>query len=170
GHGEAVARHAETIGKELMLAPDDLADLLYAARVHDVGKIVIPEQILNKPEVLNEEEYTTAQMHAAVGSQLVQTIPDSDRIRRCVRHHHERFDGKGYPDGLTGEQIPLGARILAVADAYVHMTTDRPYAAVKSPADAMRELEANSGTQFDGMLVRIFVHQLKDEGVTRRGN
>lgn len=161
GHGEAVARYAEAIGRELMLSPDELAEVLYAARVHDVGKIVIPEEILNKPGKLTDAEYQATKAHADVSAQLVAIIPDSERAQAYVRHHHERFDGTGYPGGLKGEAIPLGARIISVAEAYLSMTMERPYAKVKSQADAIAELEELSGVQFDGMLVRLFVQQLK---------
>jgi diguanylate cyclase (GGDEF)-like protein len=167
GHGESVARYAESIGRELMLPPDDLAEVLYAARVHDVGKIVIPEEILNKPASLTEAEYQILKAHAAVGAQLVAIIPDSLRAQSFVRHHHERYDGTGYPSGLKGEAIPLGSRIITVAEAYLSMTMERPYAPVKSKAEAIAELEALSGAQFDGMLVRLFVQQLKQDKVEK---
>ncbi|HUK86600.1 MAG TPA: HD domain-containing phosphohydrolase, partial [Terriglobales bacterium] len=101
--------------------------------------------------------------HAELGARIVETIPGGAQLAPLVRHHHERFDGHGYPEGLAGEQIPLGARIIAVAEAYVNMTADRPYASVKSPSEAMVELESLSGTQFDGMLVRILIRRLKGE-------
>ncbi|MGH9555466.1 MAG: HD-GYP domain-containing protein, partial [Terriglobales bacterium] len=161
GHGEAVARYAESIGRELMLSPDELTEVLYAARVHDVGKIVIPEEILNKPGSLTEAEYRVTKAHPSVGAQLVAIIADSERAQAYVRHHHERFDGTGYPAELKGEAIPLGSRIISVAEAYLSMTMERPYAPVKSQNEAIAELEALSGVQFDGMLVRLFVLQLK---------
>jgi HD-GYP domain-containing protein (c-di-GMP phosphodiesterase class II) len=102
-------------------------------------------------------------MHAQLGAQIVETIPGSVRVSKFVRHHQERFDGSGYPDGLRGEDIPLGARIIAVAEAYVHMTMDRPYAPKRSTREALAELEARSGTQFDGMVVRTFLRQLRSK-------
>jgi HD-GYP domain-containing protein (c-di-GMP phosphodiesterase class II) len=170
GHGDAVAKYAETIGHELLLPEEEMADLVFAARVHDVGKIVIPEKVLNKARPLTADEYNLIKQHAEVGAQIVETVPDSERLCEIIRHHHEHFDGSGYPDGLKGEQIPLGARIIAVAEAYHEMISDRPYAAGRSPADAIAELESLSGTQFDGMLVRILIHQLKIEKGTRAGN
>jgi diguanylate cyclase (GGDEF)-like protein len=163
GHGETVARFAEAIGKELRLPPDELSDLAFAALVHNVGKILIPERLLNKVGALTQDEFYLVKMHADLGGRIVETIPGGTRLAQMVRHHHERFDGHGYPDGREGEQIPLGARIIAVAEAYVNMTADRPYANVKSPSEAMAELESLSGTQFDGMLVRILIRQLKGE-------
>ena len=105
-------------------------------------------------------------MHATIGAQIFDAIPESKRLRNYVRHHHERFDGLGYPDALKGEEIPLGARIIAVADAFVNMTTDRPFAAAKASADAVQELESLSGLQFDGMIVRILTAHLKGERMT----
>jgi diguanylate cyclase (GGDEF)-like protein len=170
GHGDAVAKYAEIIGHDLLLPEDEMADLVFAARVHDVGKIVIPEKLLNKAGPLTGDEYNQLKQHAEVGAQIVETVSDSERLCATVRHHHERFDGAGYPDGLKGEQIPLGARIVAVAEAYHEMTSERPYAPARTPADAIAELERLSGTQFDGMLVRILIHQLKIEKGTRAGN
>jgi len=163
GHGETVARFAETIGKELRLPHDELSDLAFAALVHNVGKILIPERLLNKAGALSQDEFYLVKMHAELGARIVETIPGGAQLAPLVRHHHERFDGHGYPEGLAGEQIPLGARIIAVAEAYVNMTADRPYASVKSPSEAMVELESLSGTQFDGMLVRILIRRLKGE-------
>lgn len=169
-HGESVARHSRMVGRALGMEADELADLVYAGRVHDVGKIFLPEKILNKPGPLTEDEYYLVKMHSKVGAEILATIPGSRRLREWVEHHHENFDGSGYPGGLRGEEIPLGARILHVADAYVNMTTDRPFAAGRSPEAAMAELEALSGTQFDGMIVRILTRQLKAEKASTRGN
>jgi HD-GYP domain-containing protein (c-di-GMP phosphodiesterase class II) len=150
------------MGAQLGLPPDELADLAFAACVHDVGKIVIPEDLLNKAGPLTEDEYRVVKTHVEVSGRIVGTIPDGERLRQMVAHHHERFDGGGYPAGLRGEQIPLGARILTVAEAYANMTTDRPYASVRSPAEALAEMERLSGAQFDGLLVRILIKQLKE--------
>jgi diguanylate cyclase (GGDEF)-like protein len=163
GHGEQVARHVEAIARELGIQEPELPDLLFAARVHDVGKIVIPEKILNKPARLTEDEHYLVAMHANVGAEIIDAIPGANHIRQMVRHHHEAFDGSGYPDGLKGEQIPLYARIISVAEAYTSMMVDRSYRAARSQADAVRELESRSGSQFDGMLVRILIRQFKAE-------
>jgi diguanylate cyclase (GGDEF)-like protein len=163
GHGETVAKFAQAIGKELGLPPEELNDLVFAAQVHNVGKILMPERLLNKAGALSQDEYYLIKMHAELGARIVETIPGGAHLAQLVRHHHERFDGHGYPEGLEGEQIPLGARIIAVGEAYVNMTADRPYANVKPANEAMAELESLSGTQFDGMLVRILIRQLKGE-------
>ena len=168
GHGEMAARQAERIGQALGLPEDELQHLVFAARVHDVGKIVIPEKILCKPGPLTEDEYYVVKMHSSVGAEIVGTIPNSRLMKMLVKHHHERFDGSGYPDGLKGEQIPLGARILSVVDAWVNMISDRPFAQPKSAGEAMAELESLSGTQFDGMIVRLFLRQLRGESTAAK--
>jgi diguanylate cyclase (GGDEF)-like protein len=170
GHGEQVAHYAEVLGAEMGMSPQELAELVFAAGVHDVGKIVIPEYILNKAGPLTEDEYRVVKTHVEVSGQILNVIPNGERLRGIVAHHHERFDGAGYPDGLRGEQIPLGARILAVAEAYVNMTLDRPYATTRSSAEALAEMERLSGSQFDGLLVRMLMRQVKDLRPERHGN
>ena len=160
-HGEAVARFTRMIGRGLEMEPEELAALIYAARVHDLGKIFLPEKILNKPGPLTDDEFYLVKLHPKVAGEILSTIPDSDRLREWVEHHHEFFDGTGYPEGLRGEEIPLGARILHVADAYANMIIERPFAAARTPDDARNELERCSGTQFDGMVVRVLLRQLK---------
>jgi len=167
GHGEAVSSYTLAIANEMGLPPDESAELAFAAYVHDVGKIVVPEPVLNKAGALTFDEYQAVKSHAPVGAQLVSILQDSSRIKKYVLHHQERYDGGGYPDGLRGEEIPLGARIIAVAEAYVNMTNDRPYASMMKTGDAMMELERMSGTQFDGMVVRILLKQLKSEKAAR---
>jgi diguanylate cyclase (GGDEF)-like protein len=167
GHGEAIARYAEAIANELSLPQDELDDLVYAARVHDVGKIVIPERILNKATALTADEFAIIKQHPGLGARVVEAAGASGRIRETVRHHHEHFDGSGYPDGLKGEHIPLGARIISVCEAFVNMTSERSYATLKSPTEAVAELEELSGTRYDGMLVRILIRHLRGEKVAR---
>jgi diguanylate cyclase (GGDEF)-like protein len=163
GHGDLVARYTEVMARALGLSSSDTADLVYAARVHDVGKIFIPEQILNKPGPLGDNEYFEVRMHAHAGAEIVGTIPHSDMMREAVEHHHQRFDGSGYPDGLLGEQIPLWARIIGLADAYSNMVTEQPFSAARTPDQALDELAKMSGTRFDGMLVRLLLRGLKSE-------
>jgi diguanylate cyclase (GGDEF)-like protein len=167
GHGEQVAHYAELLGAEMGMPPDELADLVFAAAVHDVGKLVVPENILNKPGALTEAEYRIVQTHVQISGQIVGVLPDAERLRLMVAHHHERFDGSGYPAGLRGELIPLGARILAVAEAYVSMILDRPYADTRTPAEALAEMERLSGAQFDGLLVRILMKHVQDLSLER---
>ncbi len=169
GHGEAVSHYAEALGHELGMTEDEVEDLAYAARVHDLGKLIVPEKILEKPGPLSEDEYYIVKMHASVSAEIIACIPDSEQMQAMIKHHHEWLDGTGYPDGLQGEDIPLGARVLHVVDAYVNMTSDRSFAQARSAHEAMAELERNSGTQFDGMIVRLFLRQLKGERAAKRG-
>jgi diguanylate cyclase (GGDEF)-like protein len=161
GHGETVCSYAQAIARELSFTPAEMEELSFAATIHDIGKIVVPERLLNKATPLTFDEFQLMKSHSAVGADLLETLPGGKNIREWVLYHQERYDGGGYPNGLKGEEIPLGARIIAVAEAYVNMTTDRAYADGKTPHDAMQELERSSGTQFDGMLVRVLTRQLK---------
>ena len=163
GHSEMVARYTDLIGRALGMSPEELSDLVYAARVHDIGKLFVPERILNKMGPLTDDEYHKVKSHARIGAEIVALIPAADRIRKAVEHHHEALDGTGYPAGVRGEQIPLWARIIAVADAFVNMTTDRSFAPAKTSDQALAELEKLSGVRFDGMLVRLLIRQLKTE-------
>ena len=163
GHGDLVARYTEVIARALGLSSEETADLVYAARVHDVGKIFVPERILNKSGPLTDEEFLLVRMHAHVGAEMVGTIPFSDTMREAIEHHHQRFDGTGYPDGLKGEQIPLWARIIALTDAYANMVTEQSISAAKTPDQALDDLAHMSGTGFDGMLVRLLLRGMKSE-------
>ena len=163
GHGEMVARYSEMIARALGLSAEEVDDIAYAARVHDVGKIFVPDRILNKTGPLTEEEFYLVKVHPDVGEKILGTMPESGALQKAVKHHHEAFDGSGYPGGLRGEQIPLWARILSVADAYVNMTTDRSFASAKSSEQALAELDSLSGIRYDGMLVRILARELKAE-------
>ena len=128
-----------------------------AGRLHDVGKIGIPDNILRKPGALSELEYATVKQHVALGDLIVRDLPDIAEIRAGIRHHHERWDGKGYLHGLAGEEIPEIARILAVCDAFSAMTTTRPYRKALSIDEALTRLEDASDTQLDERLVLAFV-------------
>ncbi len=163
GHGAFVSRHAVAIARELGLPENEIAELAYAARVHDVGKIIIPEKILCKPGKLSAEEYALVKSHSPIGARIAGTIPESESLVAVIRHHHERVDGAGYPDNLVGDQIPIGARILCVADAFVSMVADRPFTEARTPMQAMDELEAHSGTQFDSLIVRVFLQHMQKQ-------
>jgi diguanylate cyclase (GGDEF)-like protein len=161
GHGDAAAKLAEDIGRELALPPDELMDLIHAARLHDVGKVLLPAGVLNKVEPLTDEERGIIRLHPLFSAAVIETVPGCSQVAVMAKHHHERFDGAGYPDGLRGEEIPLGSRIIAVAEAFCNITTERPYAERRTPAQALVELEHLSGTQFDGMVVRTFLRLMK---------
>ena len=135
------ASFSEIIARSLGLPPEEIGDLVFAARVHDVGKLFVPERILNKPGPLTEGEFYVLKMHAEVGGEILATLPEGKHLREAVQHHHESFDGGGYPNGLRGEKIPQWARIMAITDAYVNMTSERSFAAAKTSEQALAELE-----------------------------
>jgi diguanylate cyclase (GGDEF)-like protein len=163
GHGDLVARYTEVIARALGLSSEETADLVYAARIHDVGKIFISERVLNKPGPMSDDEFQLVRMHAHVGAEIVGTIPNSHMMREAIEHHHQRFDGSGYPDGLRGEEIPLWARIIGLTDAYANMVTEQSFGSARTPEQALDELSNMSGTRFDGMLVRLLLRGLKSE-------
>ncbi|PYV58871.1 MAG: hypothetical protein DMG91_02645, partial [Acidobacteria bacterium] len=163
GHGELVGRYSEMIARAMGMQDSEVADISFSARVHDVGKIFVPERVLNKYGPRNEDEEYLLRLHPNVGARIVATVPGSEHLQRAIEHHHEGFDGSGYPSKLAGENIPLAARIIAIADAYVNLTTERGLASAKSSEQALSELQKLSGTRYDGMLVRILVRQLKSE-------
>jgi len=163
GHGEAVARYCEVLASAMGLPPDEVDELVYAAQVHDVGKIFVPARILNKQGPLTEDEFALLKLHARAGAEVLGTLPDSDRMQRAVACHHESFDGSGYPAALQGEAIPLWARILTVADSYANLTTSCALAPARTMDEALAELERLSGTKYDGMLVRMLRRELHSE-------
>ena len=169
GHGERCAYYAGIIARGLKLSEAEVDDIIFAARVHDLGKLFIPERILNKPGPLTENEYAVIKTHPELSAEVLRALPDSKPLEQAVEFHHEAFDGSGYPTGLQGENIPQWARILAVADAYVNMTSERSFAPPKSHEQAVTELEKLSGTRFDGMIVRLFARQLKLEKASSFG-
>jgi diguanylate cyclase (GGDEF)-like protein len=162
-HSDLVGRYADLIGRALGMSPDELTDLVYAARVHDLGKIFVPERILNKTGPLTEDEFHLMKIHPRIGGEILAIVPNGERMKKAIEHHHEALDGSGYPSGLRGEQIPLWSRIIGLADAFVNMTTDRSFAPAKSNEQALTELEKLSGIRYDGMLVRLLIRQLKSE-------
>lgn len=129
--------------------------------MHDIGKVAIPENILNKSGPLNPDEWDTMKSHVTFGAKILDPLTPLVRIREMVLHHHEYFDGSGYPDALIGQQIPLGARIIAVADAFDTITSDRTYKKARAAAEALAELERCSNAQFDGSIVALFVSTMR---------
>ena len=156
GHGRGVAAHATRIGRELGFGPAALASLRLAALLHDVGKLAVSDRILRKPGALDPEEWAQIRCHPSVGARMLEA-EGFEEIAGWVRAHHERPDGAGYPHGLRGDEIPIQARILAVADAYDAMVTDRPYSPALSREEAHEELRRGSGTQFDSEVVSAFL-------------
>jgi putative nucleotidyltransferase with HDIG domain len=164
-HASSIAELAIEVGEEFGLDEDALRDLRYGAIFHDIGKIAIPDAILNKPGPLTGAEFEVIKRHPIVGEQILSPVPFLEQVRRIVRHDHERWDGKGYPDGLKGRQIPIGARIVLVVDAFHAMVSDRSYRQGMSQESARLELRAHAGTQFDPDVVDAFLRVLD-----RRGN
>src|SRR3954452_6436254 len=160
-HCRSVVELATAVGQELKLKPDDLQELEIAALLHDVGKFAIPKEILNKPARLTEAEFELMKTHTVEGQALLDRIGGRlARVGTIVRSCHERWDGRGYPDGLLGEEIPLAARIVFCCDAYSAMTTDRPYRKAMPRSEAITELRANAGSQFEPRIVDALVHVL----------
>jgi response regulator RpfG family c-di-GMP phosphodiesterase len=156
GHSLRVARLAKLMGEALQLCEDDLHNLQISAFLHDIGKIGIPDRILKKREELHKDEINITRDHPEIGSNLLAEIPGFNEIASAIRHHHERYDGSGYPDGLKGEAIPLFARIIAIVDAYEALISNRCYRRGTDADSALCEIIANSGTQFDPALVDVF--------------
>jgi HD-GYP domain-containing protein (c-di-GMP phosphodiesterase class II) len=156
GHTVRVCRLAARLAARLGLGAGRRRQLGLAARLHDIGKLGVPAVILIKPGPLTPAEYARVQEHPVLGERLVAPFIASPVIRAAIRHHHERYDGRGYPDGLAGKHIPLLARILAVADSFDAITSVRSYRAAASHADGLRALEQVAGTQLDARLVQLF--------------
>ncbi len=168
-HVDDVGLLALAVGRRLGLDGEALDEIARAAELHDVGKIAVPEAILRKPGPLDDAEWEVMRRHTIVGERILAAAPSLRPVGRLVRSSHERWDGNGYPDGLAGERIPLGARIIAVCDAFDAMRQARPYAASMSEAEALAELRRCSGTQFDPSVVEVFAVVLKDgAGITLR--
>lgn len=162
GHSDRVADYAEALARRLELEEEMLSAVRCAGYLHDTGKIGIPDAILNKPGRLTEEEYALIMNHPVLSHKIIEPVDFPYEVKPLVRHHHERIDGSGYPDGLKGDDIPLGARIIGIADAFEAMTSDRPYRKALSVTAARQELERCSGTQFDAFLVREFIGSLEE--------
>ena len=170
GHTERVTFYACSIAAELSPALLQQREFKYSLLLHDLGKIGIAEELLKKAGRLSDDEWETVKSHAELGARLLSPVRFLAPALASVRSHHERFDGKGYPDGLRGEEIPLPARIIAVADAFEAMTSDRPYRAGLSPQEARDQIRANSGTQFDPQVVEAFLRSWpRIEPRTRQG-
>lgn len=160
GHVRRTQIYATELGTVLELSEDEINSLRTAALLHDIGKLAVPDHILSKPGRLSASELEKAKIHSTVGASILETIDFGHPVAATVRAHHEQWDGKGYPDGLSGEQIPLTGRILAIADAYDTMRSARPYRAAISRDDARQELLNGIGTQFEPRLVHTFLKHL----------
>ena len=159
-HLDAVGLLARRLAITLDLEPITIARITTAARLHDIGKQSISLEILNKPGRLDDAEWDQVRQHPDLGASIVAGFPQLEKYRALVRAHHERVDGRGYPDGLVGDEIPYEARVIAVADAFHAMTVSRPYSLVRTPAQALAELMNCSGTQFEPEYVDAFVKMM----------
>lgn len=166
GHSEYVAKYASKIARELGL-PADIAEAIYQAGVlHDIGKLGVPERVLLKPGILTTEEYEVVKQHSIIGAELLESNPSLHDLIPWILHHHERYDGQGYPSQLVGEEIPIEARILALADAVDAMASDRPYRAALDPGSILDELRKNEGQQFDPRVLEAFFRIIHKKGVS----
>jgi GAF domain-containing protein len=163
-HSEDVVSLARAVGELLRLDGASLLELEFAARLHDVGKIRVPDAVLHKPGPLDEHEYQVIRCHAAWGAETLAGIPGLEAVAALVRFHHERWDGSGYPDGLSGARIPLASRIISACDAYAAMTADRPYRDAMAAGEALAEVLSGAGTQFDPAVVEALAHTVGGHG------
>lgn len=170
GHSERVGRYSEIIARELGWSEEEVEGIQIAGYLHDIGKLVVDRDIINAPYAINAKESSELNRHPAAGYEILAPInhPYAD-IPLMAKYHHERLDGRGYPDGLVDEQIPIGAKIVSLADSFDAMTTDRPYRRRRSFEDVVRDLRQNSGKQFDGKVVAAFARAMLKEvtGVTK---
>jgi len=162
GHSERVCYYSDFISKRLSLSTKERSELQIASYLHDIGKIGISNRFINKKGALTPTDWAIIKQHTKKSIELLIPLNLSHNILSYIQHHHERFDGTGYPDGLAGEQIPLGARIIAISDSYDSMTSDRPYRKPLTNGDAKSELMKNAGKQFDPNLVSLFLDVLKE--------
>ncbi|HSZ20332.1 MAG TPA: diguanylate cyclase, partial [Candidatus Acidoferrum sp.] len=162
GHSHKVSSYAVIIAEAIGLSGPEIEEVRLGAMLHDVGKVGIVESILNKNGPLNPDEWEAMKRHTEYGAKLLEPLRGTERIREMVAHHHEFFDGSGYPEGLAGSQIPVGARIIAIADAYDTITSERTYKKARAPEEAFQELDRCGRAQFDPELVRKFISRLRE--------
>ena len=161
GHSENVMKYTVALGKHMGINGQELEHIKYAGLLHDIGKIGISEAILNKPGKLTDEEYGQIKKHPELGARIISNIPFLSQLVVLVQHHHEFYNGKGYPFGLSGDEIPLGSRLLSVSDTYEAMTSDRPYRKAMSQEKALKILREERGAQFDPVVVDAFLEVMK---------
>jgi diguanylate cyclase (GGDEF)-like protein/putative nucleotidyltransferase with HDIG domain len=159
-HSEEVLELVEQVARGLALDEQEVQRVRYAALLHDIGKVAIPDEILHKPGPLDDREWEVMRQHPVIGERILRAIPGLGGVARIVRHEHESYDGSGYPDGLSGDEIPIGARIILACDAYHAMVSDRPYRRALPHADAIRELAKNAGRQFDPQVTEVLIGAL----------
>ncbi|MCZ8512105.1 HD-GYP domain-containing protein [Paenibacillus filicis] len=170
GHSSRVALYSLWIARKLKWPEDECIHFHRGALMHDIGKIGVPDRILLKADSLNDDEFEIMASHTTIGARILSRMEPKERMRQATqiaKHHHEKMDGTGYPDGLSGERIPFDARIVAVADAFDAMTTDRPYAKGRSLRDGVYELERCKGTHFDPKAVDAFREVMEERNYLR---
>lgn len=165
GHSDRVSKMAVQLSKKLDFLEMEIEYVEYAAILHDIGKIGIPDRILGKKDRLTNEEYEKIKEHPVIGANIIESIEFLKKCSKTVLHHHERFDGRGYPNGLKGEEIPKLSRLLAIVDAYDAMNSDRPYRPKLTAQDILNELENESGKQFDPKMVKVFISMVKEKRI-----
>lgn len=166
GHSRRVAVYAKRIAKRYGMSEEECQNIYYMGLMHDCGKIRIPDEVLCKPGRLTDEEFEIMKTHTTEGAKLLKDFTSIPQIREAALYHHERYDGKGYPEGLAGEQIPLIARVLCVADSFDAMNSNRCYRARLSEEDIIDEIRNNRGTQFDPKIADCMLELLKDGTIT----
>ena len=159
-HSEAVIEMSAAVARNMGLRATEVDRIRSAALLHDIGKVAIADEILNKPGPLTDAEWERMREHPVIGERILSVLPGMAAVARIVRHEHERWDGGGYPDGLAGDQIPLGSRIIIAADTYHAITSDRPYRAARSHSEAIDELTRCAGTQFDPNVTQALIGYL----------
>jgi putative nucleotidyltransferase with HDIG domain len=164
GHSRGVAALADMVTRRLGLPEDTRRTVHFAALLHDIGKLKLDPALLSSNRPLTPEEREAVQQHPLLGVEMLRPISLWEDMLPIIHGHHERWDGKGYPAGLAGEDIPLGARVVAVAEVFDAMTRDTPYGPRRTPEEAVAELEAFAGTQFDPRVVRLFVAEYRKRG------
>jgi len=166
GHSKRVAMYSRMIAEEMGCDRDEINYIVTAALLHDIGKICVDEKILQKPSKLSPSERRNVEKHVIAGASILERVPSLRHFIPAVKHHHERWDGQGYPSGLKGNSIPLAARIIAVADSFEAMTSDRAYRSKMSKREAVREIVSCAGTQFDPQVVEAFLSIMEEHGIT----
>ncbi len=164
GHSDRVAEYTKKIALKMNLPSEKIELLKKAAQLHDIGKLGIHEDILNKQEKLSDEEWTIIRMHPLIGEDILKSVSVDEELLTIVRSHHERFDGKGYPDGISGNHVSIDIQIISIADAYDAMTSARAYRQAMSKESAIKELEKNCGAQFNPVVVEAFFKVLAEPG------
>ena len=161
-HSEHVSDYSVIIGRQMGFNSDEISKLQYAAMLHDIGMISVPESFINKMGVLSEYEYTSVKEHTVYGAEILSSVSTVEGVDKVALYHHERYDGTGYPEGLKGEDIPIMARIVTLADSYDAMTSERPYRAALTPEEIIDEIEEQKGKQFDPEIADVVIQLIKD--------